>query len=379
MSKRNHIVCTTIFEPDWLQGYLDNLRQYGHDADTRIDIIVDRKTPPSVAEAAAAARRDGFDVWCPDAEEQEDFLKRLGAAGDFIPWNTDNRRNIGFLAALEDDAELLVSIDDDNYCLPDSDFLGTHAICGGPPQAETQLASGAPWFNICSLLDAGGQTTYPRGLPYAARDDGSLAQPGALDAEAAQRRVAVNAGLWLEDPDVDAITRLCQRPRVRAGSGDVALAPETWSPINTQNTGLTRDAAFAYYYVRMGYPLQGLRIDRYGDILSGYFVQKCAKHLGDSVHIGAPVAEHRRSQHNLFKDLYFELAGMVIVEELLPWLQALRLSGNTYPECYAALADALETDAHRFQGFVWDDGGRDFLVETARLMRHWLTLVERFR
>jgi hypothetical protein len=91
------------------------------------------------------------------------------------------------------------------------------------------------------------------------------------------------------------------------------------------------------------------------------------------------VAEHRRSTHNLFKDLYFELAGMVIVEDLVPWLQTLELSGSNYFETYASLADTLDAEAARFQGFVWDEGGREFLADTAAHMRTWLNLVQRFR
>lgn len=127
----------------------------------------------------------------------------------------------------------------------------------------------------------------------------------------------------------------------------------------------------------MGFPVQGLKIDRFGDILSGYFVQKCAKHLGHAIRLGSPVADHRRTPHNLFKDLHQELAGIVIVEDLLPWLQELRLDGGNYGEAYAALADLIEAQAPRFRGFIWDEGGPEFLTDTARAMRDWLDVVGR--
>jgi hypothetical protein len=219
---------------------------------------------------------------------------------------------------------------------------------------------------------------YARGYPYAARSAQQQATANADTTNLSGRTVAINAGLWLDDPDVDALTRLALAPRASTAAPDpVLLAPETWSPVNTQNTALMRAAIPAYYYVRMGFPLQGLRIDRFGDILSGYFVQKCAKHLGHVVRLGSPTAEHRRTPHNLFKDLYHELAGVVLIEELAPWLQALRLSGTDYVEAYASLADALSTEASRFRGFVWDEGGREFLLETAACMRTWLGVVRR--
>lgn len=376
MARHTDIVVTTIFEPGWLKGYLDNLRAHGRERETTIRIICDRKTPASVYQAAADAQAQGFQIDCPTLDEQQGYLARLGLDDGFVPWNTDNRRNIGFLRAWENGADVLITIDDDNYCRDDSDFVGAHHVVGKDIGAtpDAGYAEGGDWYNVCKQLNA--QITDPffaRGYPYAARVAARQARVGAIPDSAAGRRIAVNAGLWLDDPDVDAISRLAQGPRVTsAKSGAIVLSPQTWSPVNTQNTALVRDAIPAYYYVRMGFPIKGMSIDRYGDILSGYFLQKCARHLGDAVRFGDPVAEHHRTPHNLFKDLYHELAGMVIVEELLPWLQQLQLHGSDYSGSYAALADALDAGAGRFTGFVWDDGGRDFLHDTAACMRRWL-------
>ena len=379
MSRKTDIVVTTIFEPAWLPGYLENLQAHGRETAVTLRIICDRKTPASVYAAAEQARQRGFQVDCPTLDEQTAYLKKIGVPGDYIPWDTDNRRNIGFLRAWESGAEVLISIDDDNYCRADSDFVGSHQVVGSSVAqlGEHRLADGAPWFNICSLLESQLQDSiYARGYPYAARDAQAQAALRALPDMPNGTTVAINAGLWLDDPDVDAITRLAQRPRVHAAKPmPVLLGKDTWTPINTQNTALVRDALPAYYYVRMGFPLQGMRIDRFGDILSGYFVQKCAKHLGQVVRIGGPVAEHRRTPHNLFKDLYHELAGIVLVEDLLPWLQDLKLSGGSYFEAYAGLADALLAQSGKFRGFVWDQGGREFLAETARAMEVWLDVI----
>lgn len=380
MSRQTDIVVTTIWEPKWLRGYLDNLRTHGRDVSTTIRIICDHKTPASVHEEARAAVQAGFKVDCPSLEEQVDYLKRLGLPDSFIPWNTDNRRNIGFLRAWESGADTVISIDDDNYCAADSDFVDQHHAVGAAAAARaSKMAIGAPWFNICALLESDTRAAiYPRGFPYAARAPEQVAALRNLTADVGARRVAVNAGLWTDDPDVDAITRLALRPRVSATSADsVILDPGTWSPINTQNTALLREALPAYYYVRMGFPLQGMKVDRFGDILSGYFVQKCVNHRGDVVRIGSPVARHVRTPHNLLADLYHELSGIVITEELVPWLRELRLSGAGYAEAYASLAASLAAQAGGFKGIVWDQGGRDFLRETAACMQAWLDVLRR--
>lgn len=374
------IVVTTIFEPAWLDGYLNNIETHGHADAVTIRIIADRKTPASVFEAAAAAGRRGFSIDCPSLEEQERYLKRLGLPEGFIPWDTDNRRNVGYLRAWEHGADVLISIDDDNFCRSDSDFIGAHSVVAGKcaDSGAAYLAEDSPWFNICGLLHGPTQETiFARGFPYAARSpEATTATLRALPASLSETTVAVNAGLWLDDPDVDAVTRLALRPAVtEADSREVILFGETWSPINTQNTALRREAIPTYYYVRMGFPVKGMLVDRFGDIWSGYFLQRCAQHLGEAVRIGSPVADHRRTTHNLFKDLYQELAGIVLTEEILPWLREVPLSASNFLDAYAELADALAEQAHRFTGFLWDEGGRDFLAETAGHMHTWLSAV----
>src|SRR5207253_1148142 len=105
----------------------------------------------------------------------------------------------------------------------------------------------------------------------------------------------------------------------------------------------------------------GMSIDRFGDILSGYLTQKCVKHLGEAIRVGTPIVDHRRTPHNLFKDLYHELAGIVLLEEFVPWLIAEQLEGTTYLDVYESLAEHIGQHASHFTGFIWNDGGQDFL------------------
>src|SRR5579884_743096 len=177
--RRFDIVVTTIFEPAWLAGYLENIQAHGHTEAVTFRIICDRKSPPSVYDAARQAASQGFSVDCPELDEQERYLQRLGLPEDFIPWNTDNRRNIGYLRAWESGADVLISIDDDNYCRADSDFIAAHSVVDQPCGAggAVRFASGSDWLNICSLLHGDyGTTIYARGYPYSARSGGDVAE-----------------------------------------------------------------------------------------------------------------------------------------------------------------------------------------------------------
>src|SRR5688572_44866 len=168
MTKRVAIVVTTIFEPRFLDGYVANLRRFGYESADLI-VIVDRKTPPSVAERCEHHRRGGMSVLCPTLDEQEQFLARFPSMAGRIPYNTDNRRNVGFLMALDRGAEVLISIDDDNYLLDDVDFVGEHLVTGTAVELEA-LESSDGWFNICSLLHSSTRDEiFPRGFPYYAR------------------------------------------------------------------------------------------------------------------------------------------------------------------------------------------------------------------
>lgn len=371
--RQTAIVVTTIFEPRFLRAYLENLCGHGREKTTSVFVIPDRKTPASVYQAAAKATEAGFDVRCPDEAAQTAFLGQLGLPEDFIPWDSDNRRNVGYLMALGSGCDTLISIDDDNFCMPESDFVRGHEVVG-MDATDPVVSSSDDWFNVCSLLTMDVPVaTFPRGFPYFARNRERVVTSKRPDRPSV---VAVNAGLWLGDPDVDAVSRLALMPKSTGfAQRSVVLGPDVWSPINTQNTALTRDAAAAYYYVRMGHAIEGLTIDRFGDILSGYLVQKCAKHLGQTVRFGTPVAKHERTPHNILKDLHHELAGIGLAEDLVPWLIAEPLEGSTYTEAYASLAEHLALSAPRFRGFLWDDGGRDFLLATAARMRLWLTAV----
>ena len=375
MSRNTAVVCTTIFATDFLAGYLEAIDDSESQSEVTIFVIGDHKTPRQVWETAEKSRSQGFRVECPELAEQEEFLARIGTPQDFIPYDSDNRRNVGFLMALERGCEVLISIDDDNFCLPATDFFGEHHVVGSLGN-DNRIMSSDGWFNICSLLRGPeGTAVFPRGFPYSAQ---STPRTVEFARGESPLPIAMNAGLWLDEPDVDAVYRLCCRPKIAAFEGSsVLLGPDVWSPINTQNTALTREAALTYYYVRMGFPLKGLSIDRFGDILSGYLTQKCIKHIGHGVRVGTPIVDHRRTPHNLFKDLYHELAGIVLLEEFIPWLQETRIEGRSYLEAYESLAGQIGEAAARFTGFIWDDGGREFLREMAHSMQIWSGIVKR--
>jgi hypothetical protein len=318
---RAAIVLTSIHDcTHLLNGYLANLEKYGHEAN--IILIPDRKTtsfrPPSC-------------VICPGTREQVQVLEHLNFPMEEIPWNSDNRRNVGYLMALADGAEMIVSIDDDNYCPEDEDFIGEHeSALFWEHQMSVSVEGG--WYNNCNLLRP--RTTpgiYPRGFPYYARTESKSYFPKQDTAIP-----KVNAGMWIGDPDLDAITWLSRPYHSKSALGSVCLAPDTWCPINSQNTAVTREMMAAYWFVRMDPPM-----DRFGDIFQGYFALKVAKHLGWTARFGTPFVRHIRNSHVYMKDIQKEIGPILLIEELLPKLIEHKLTGSTVVEAYLSLADFI--------------------------------------
>jgi len=369
------LVLTTIFDPIVLETYFDNFSRYGHLDQVRIFVIPDRKTPMAAYERCRTLAKRGLRVHCLTLDDQENFLNKVGFPADVIPYNSDNRRNIGYLMALESGADFVISIDDDNYCLPDHDFFVAHALVCERDVCAEEVTASSGWFNICSLLDFDtAATPYPRGFPYFARHVSNK-----VERETKRVNVHLNTGLWLGDPDIDGISWLVAPAHAVSYSGkSVVLGLTTWSPVNTQNTALRREALAAYYFVKMGYPLAGMgNIDRYGDIFSGYFVQICAHHLGGMVRFGTPLVEHRRNSHNFMKDATNEWACILTLEDLLPYLTQVKLSGSTYPEVYTALSYALEDAVEHLHGIVWTDATRGYFHQMAYYMRVWSRVARR--
>jgi hypothetical protein len=363
------LVVTTISDGAVLDTYRANLERYGHLGQVEVIVVPDRKTPGTAFTVCSSLNKIGLKVRCPSIEEQEAFLRSVGLAPHMIPYDSDNRRNVGFLMALASGADLLISIDDDNYCIDKTDYFAEHAVVCTEPAEHTSVESATGFLNICDLLEFDKPILiYPRGFPYFARHKEECPKM-------TQQKTVVqmNAGLWALDPDIDSISWLVAMPHAQSFKGkSLLLARNTWTAINTQNTALSRDVIPSYYFIKMRHAIAGVPIDRYGDIFSGYFAQACVKHLGGSVRVGTPVAAHKRNRHNYLTDATNEWACILVLEDLLPWLREAKLCGSSYSDSYLSLSHAMEDVVEQLKGTVWTDMARGYFHQMGYYMRAWL-------
>jgi hypothetical protein len=348
------IVTTTIHIPVLLEKYAENARFYGH-SDLGFLVVGDKKTPEAARAFCERLAERAYPCEYLGVREQESYLERFPELWNHLPFNSIQRRNIGLLKAWEDGAETIITIDDDNLML-NHDFVRSHRIVGQRPELPA-IESSSGWFNVCSVLEeANGAPFYHRGYPrgerWRERDEFTCVSP-------VRKRVAVNAGLWLDDPDIDAMTRM-ERPivvkGVREGYSSFALQPGTWCPFNSQNTALIRDVIPAYFLSPF--------IGRYDDIWASYIVVRIAQHLGDVIAYGNPLLRQKRNEHDLWRDLEAERVGMVLTDEFCRTLRGMELQGRGYAECFREIAEKLP--AAWTPGDKWTDAmrsAREKLIE----------------
>lgn len=316
------VTSINLLEP-FLQSYALNLQDHGHLADVTFYVIPDLSTPGAVHYEIEHFRRLGLHIEFPVPDVQDGFLRQLGLRTDFIPYHSDNRRNVGYLMALRDGYDYLISLDDDNLCPPlAGDWLNGHLAYLQSTKPHLPMTEGK-WHNPC-----GTDKHFSRGFPYFARPDYHISYEYGRWGDAL--KIGCNQGLWRGAPDIDAISWLNTKCDFsgREWRGTFALASETWAPINSQNTSILHDCIPAYYF---------LQSPRFGDIYQGYFLLACLKQLGWTVRYGTPITDHKRNSHNYLKDIAHELPDIRTLESFLPILTESKLEGSTISDAYSSL------------------------------------------
>jgi Reversibly glycosylated polypeptide len=306
------LVTTTIYVPRVLAHY--------RELDPEVEIFVagDRKTPHDEVRSFIASLGNAHYY----SDEDQDALGF--ACSPIIGWNRIMRRNIALLEAIKSGAEIIVSIDDDNIPLAAGYFDDFRRILGRPYDGicvETERG----WFNAGELLDP---LVYHRGFPYAHRHvDLGIRMHAVTSA-----RIGVAAGLWVGDPDIDAMERLTNRPIVRrpttVGELGVAVATGCLAPFNTQNTAFVRELAPLLMVL--------IAVGRYDDIWASYIAQRVMSEHGYLLHFGPPIVWQDRNPHNLWQNLKDEIYGMETGTRFAEDLADVTISGM-------AVIDALRT------------------------------------
>lgn len=264
------IVTTTIQPPT------EATIKYSEKPDWKLIVVGDKKTP----------KEEYKNINCLylSPEDQEDLNIELS---DSIGWNCIQRRNMGFLYAYQQGAEIVATVDDDNIPY---EFWGKELFVNKEIDLEL-FESENGYFDPLSITN--NKNLWHRGYPIEMVPTKNNVKSIGIS----KRRVLVQADLWDGDPDIDAICRLSVMPEVKF---DIAepYGSKQLSPFNSQNTFLSREI-LPYY---MMYP----NVGRMDDIWASYNVHE---QFPESVIYNKASVYQLRNKHDIVLDLENEIIG----------------------------------------------------------------------
>jgi hypothetical protein len=218
-------------------------------------------------------------------EQQEKLYPELSEA---IGWNKCQRRNIGFIYAYDNGADILATSDDDNIPY---DNWGDEILVNQEIEVDCYENKLANAFDPISVTEH--NTLWHRGYPVEfVHVKNENEYKGKV-----KRKVVVQADFWDGDPDIDAICRITQKPIVKFKDFKPFCSTQI-APFNSQNTFIAREA-IPFYVV---FPYLG----RMDDIWGAYVLQY---YFPDSVIYNKATVYQDRNVHNLVNNMMDEVIG----------------------------------------------------------------------
>lgn len=299
---KKYIVTTTINAPTEAVRKLSQMP--GWDNVT----IGDKKSPDNWGQ-------EGVTYFSADDQEQLPYslIQKL-------PWNLPARAMVGYLCAIEQGAEVISQVDDDNIPLKVWDV---------PPFEGTYAHVTEPGFvNIYKYFTD--TFIWPRGYPL----DKILEQK-----KPSEELRAGSVGIWQHladnDTDVDAIYRLTQGDTIVFAQRDpLVLSEGVASPFNCQSTT----------YEKTAFPLLYLPVyisPRESDIVRGLIAQPILWCAGKTLGFTSPTVTQDRNPHNYLKDFAAEMLIYLHSEDIFTTAVQVAHPDKTISENLRAVYEAL--------------------------------------
>jgi len=359
------IVTTSIHGPQFIQEYCKNLKEHNHEEEINFIVIGDNKTPED-------KWKIDFDYsvkfWSLYHQKEWFNSNKIENLVRFFPENNPRRRNFGYIQALLNNPDIIISIDDDN--LPDGDWLSGHINALKSTHLESISSNNI--INPCEILDTN-HKIFSRGYPIS---EISIASFGYSPKRKIFKEPVVNLGLWSKSPDVDCLLNLVY-PDIESKGIEVGL-PRNFStnqylPLNTQNISFKREIAPIFWNVYMK-DLFGLPFDRYDDIWNGLFINKICNHLGLPISFGDPISIHDRNVHNLIKDLQIEYIGILLNSKLWKYVMNLQLKESDIIGSYLELSNFIVK-----QEIFFNSELKKYFKELGESMKLWILILEKLK
>lgn len=227
---------------------------------------------------------------------------------EFLPFNHYSRKNIGYLYAIKEGADIIYDTDDDNF--PTSDWQLPDFHC------NRMIVSSERFVNVYKYFTR--YNVWPRGFPLdeiKKYSDDKLKTNMIID-------IGILQGLVDIDPDVDAIYRLTVNKKIIFDKHpQLAIDKGCYCPFNSQNT----------FWIRNIFPCLYLPVSvtfRFTDILRSYIAQRLM--WVDDLRIGfsKAVVYQERNIHNLMVDFEQEIECYLKTKAVVDILESIDLNSN---------------------------------------------------
>ena len=227
--------------------------------------------------------------------------KELGfKLSESLPENSYCRKNLGYLEAIKNGANIIVETDDDN--IPLQNFWNERSLV-----VEVKGISQKGWVNIYNFFSS--KFIWPRGFPLQHIHD---PKPETIHFHHAI--CPIQQGLADREPDVDAVYRMIFNETLYFEACEsIAISYPAVCPFNSQNTTWFKPA----------FPLMYLPVTcsfRMTDIWRSFIAQRILATCGWFTLFSQSTVEQFRNQHNLLHDFNEETDGYknysIVIDEL---------------------------------------------------------------
>lgn len=320
---RQAIVVTSIF------GITEAVSEFARKKDWDLYYVADEKTPDIPQDFVEA--NENFHLISVEDQKNDPRFETTKETG----FNEFQRKNIGYLHAINNGATAIADIDDDNVPYDDWELWG---------EGEHMTFIVDPKFpNVYEYFKFPQEPhVWPRGMPL---DEVRGGEPNTYHEDPFDMfEIGVVQGMVDGDPDVDAIHRLTvdyddyqfeeRRP--------VLLDEGCWSAFNAQNTLWADQEVYPYMY------LPNTVTMRVTDILRSYVAQYGFWAMGKNVMFSKASVEQDRNEHDLMVDFDDEEANYLDVKGWVQTLEDTELTGEPIEDIqkmYIALINEGYVDA----------------------------------
>jgi len=283
--KKKYIVITTIYKKS------EAIKQFEKYKDWKVIIVGDLKTPNIV---------QSDNVIFLSIEKQQKY-----ALGKICPVNHYCRKNLGYIYAIENGADVIYDTDDDNF--PKDNWSLPKFECSHIVESDFKFVNIYKSFSCKNI--------WPRGLPLE-----SLHNVHSSQLTENSKKVGVWQGLVDKDPDVDAIYRIINKEETYFDDRESIILPKyKYCPFNSQNT----------FWNKVLFPLLYLPCTvnfRFTDILRAYIAQRIMWEKDFHLGFTNSTAYQIRNAHNLIKDMEDELFGQKHIHKIIDSIDNLQLT-----------------------------------------------------